>query len=502
MIGSEERSRWGTSTATASTTWRPTTSRGRASARRARCTSSTAAPPDLSGTTDQLWYDFDPDLLLLDREAGDQFGAALATGRFNSDSYDDLAIGIPNEDIGAAADAGVVLVMYGSSTGLQIDSPPLPPRRFQLGAGGIGGGPADITDHFGAALAVGNFNGQGPDDLAIGIPGKAVGGQSQAGSVLVVYGGASGLTSTGHRIFDQDSTGGGTMLDVAEALDQFGAALVAGNFNDSLADDLAIGAPGEEVDADCSGSDCGAVQILYGSLSEGLWLANNQRWHEENMDTGGVDENLDRFGCVLAAGDVSGDGVDDLVIGVPDEDLPGITDAGSISILLGVPTTGLGTFGSAIYDQSDFNDGESPASSDRFGAALALAELVDTPLLEALDLAIGTPGEDVWNGFQDIANAGSVTVVGGGLVLATGTARLWAQGFGGSAGELEVDQAYGASLVVGDFSSDGHLDLAIGAPGFDLPGVANVGTVYVLHGALFADGFEVGDASGWGAVEP
>ena len=52
-------------------------------------------------------------------EAGDRFGASLTAGDFDNDGYDDLAIGLPGEDIGAVVDAGSILVVYGGLRGPQ-----------------------------------------------------------------------------------------------------------------------------------------------------------------------------------------------------------------------------------------------------------------------------------------------------------------------------------------------------------------------------------------------
>src|SRR5687767_9170258 len=51
-------------------------------------------------------------------EAGDAFGGSLAAGDFDGDGYDDLAIGVPTEDVGSAVDAGAMVVVYGTAAGL------------------------------------------------------------------------------------------------------------------------------------------------------------------------------------------------------------------------------------------------------------------------------------------------------------------------------------------------------------------------------------------------
>ena len=95
-----------------------------------------------------------------------------------------------------------------------------------------------------ASGSIGDFNGDGFADLAIGVPGDVVGGKDEAGAVNVIYGGAAGLTATGNQLWTQDST---DVLDAAEAGDSFGSALAAADLNGDGQDDQAIGVPGESV---------------------------------------------------------------------------------------------------------------------------------------------------------------------------------------------------------------------------------------------------------------
>lgn len=82
------------------------------------------------------------------------------------------------------------------------------------------------------------------DDLAVGIPGRAVAGEDDAGAVNVMYGSPAGLMSERSEIWSQRSAG---IADVAERLDSFGASLVAADFGRGSTLDLAIGVPGESV---------------------------------------------------------------------------------------------------------------------------------------------------------------------------------------------------------------------------------------------------------------
>jgi hypothetical protein len=113
---------------------------------------------------------------------------------------------------------------------------------------------------------------------------------------------------------------------------------VAGDFNGDGRDDLAIGVPDEDR-GNPTVSNAGGVHVLYGT-AVGLRAANNQFWAQSNTQ-GGL-ESQDRFGAALAAGNFNGDAnngisIDDLAIGVPNEDLgnPTVFQAGAVNVLYG-----------------------------------------------------------------------------------------------------------------------------------------------------------------------
>ena len=115
----------------------------------------------------------------------DRFGRSLAWGDFNGDGYADLSIGMPNKtfpDSPSYADyAGAVLVIYGSTKGL----PSTGSQFWRPGVGGLPGVSHDFQ-HFGAALASGDFNGDGYADLTIGVPGQDLDGIPMAGQVVIL----------------------------------------------------------------------------------------------------------------------------------------------------------------------------------------------------------------------------------------------------------------------------------------------------------------------------
>jgi hypothetical protein len=284
------------------------------------------SPTGLTATGNQTWQEGSSGLPGL---PGDDefFGLTLATGDFNGDGYADLAVAAPWETAGPLERHGVVYIIYGSGTGLTATG-------YQIWAQDSPG--IELTpvsdDQFGWALAAGDFNRNGYADLAVGTPGRDVAGQNDAGAVYIIHGSAGDLTATGYQIWHQNSPG---LPGGAEANDQFGYALAAGDFCGNGYADLAVGVPQEAVG---SVPSAGAVNVLYGS-SEGLISTGSQMWHQDSPGILGMAENADLFGFALAAGDANGDRRADLAVGVPREDVNTtsgtITDAGMVHVIYG-----------------------------------------------------------------------------------------------------------------------------------------------------------------------
>jgi hypothetical protein len=169
----------------------------------------------LTGAGSQLFTQASPEVAGI-AEDGDSFGYALAAGDLDGDGFVDLAIGVPGEDT-AINGVGAVNVLYGGVDGLGGAGSQL----FTQASPGMVG-TAEDGDQFGQALAVGDFDGDGVADLAVGVPGEGLGATSSAGAVNVLYGGADGLSGAGSQLFTQDSP---ELPDTAEDSDQFGAAL-------------------------------------------------------------------------------------------------------------------------------------------------------------------------------------------------------------------------------------------------------------------------------------
>jgi len=388
-------------------------------------------------------------------EAYDAFGSALAVGDFDGDGYPDLAVGVPGEAVGSTSGAGIVQVLYGSATRVTT-------RDQRWSQSGAIEGALELGDAFGSALTTGDFNGDGYDDLAVGVPREDKGTDVDTGAVNVIYGSSGGLTTTGNQIWDQDAFATGT----AEPGDQFGSVLAAGYFNDDQYADLAIGVPDEDWSA---GEQGGLVHVMYGT-SAGLSSTGGQRWDQNNLLIEDTIEPFDRFGHALCSGDFDGDGVDDLAVGVPGEDVDGKSSAGAVHVLYLSTLSGLEFW---YQDGTYVRDGAE--SGDRFGSALAAGDFDGNGYD---DLAIGVPDE----GIEPKAQVGAVNVLygdpGG---LTTVLPQMWHQDI--LPGTAESDDDFGRTLVAGDFNGDGRDDLAIGVPYEDIDGEVNAGAVNVVYGS-------------------
>jgi hypothetical protein len=188
-------------------------------------------------------------------EEVDNFGIALASGDFDGDGFDDLAVGAADEDLEASSDvdAGVVHVVFGTADGLtDVGDLLFDQDDFSDESAGD-------DDRLGMALAAGDFDADGRDDLAIGAPEENLGPAVDAGVVNVLYGSATGMTLAGNQTFSSDFPAG--MPESANTDDRFGEELATGDFDGNGADDVAIGHPGEGVG---SASGAGAVTVVYG----------------------------------------------------------------------------------------------------------------------------------------------------------------------------------------------------------------------------------------------
>ncbi len=255
-------------------------------------------------------------------DALDMFGGALAAiGDLNGDGIPDVAAGAPGDDEGAA-DSGAVWILFLKADGTLLDR-----RKIGELSGGFAGG-LSAADRFGASLAwLGDLDGDGFGELAVGAPGTDVGG-SNAGAVWILSLLPDGTVRREHRI-DASAPGLSGAQDTGDA---FGESLAAlGDLDGNGTRELAVGAVGDELPGQGFGSvfvlflRADATPASFTALAPGL-----AGFASDGFPTGA-------FGAGLACpGDVDGDGLDDLAAGdyLNREGALGATSQGAVWILL------------------------------------------------------------------------------------------------------------------------------------------------------------------------
>ncbi len=357
-------------------------------------------------------------------EAGDGFGSALSIADLDCDGFSDLVVGSPYEDVGAAVDAGLTQIVWGSPAGLGTSRASRDITRAAFGS------PVTAGDQFGYAVDTqedwidGATGAPNAYVLAIGAPGSDVNGRDDAGWVGVesaVDGGNSSFPLT------QDSA---NVAGQAEAGDRFGSSVAVGQFRGAAGTiDVAVGSPGEDIG---SIRDAGSVTIVTDIYD----LPTGAAYDQNTAGVPGRAEAGDRFGRTLAAIRVGA--VSHLAVAVPGEDIGAARNAGMVQLFTstGEPVSTLAAGPGLSQDTAGVN-GRAEAG-DLFGDRLTFVP--PTPGDRLTRLAVGVPGED-----GAAVDSGIVQVFPLSDLAAD---RTWAQDSPGVPGSVDPGDRFGSSLTV------------------------------------------------------
>jgi hypothetical protein len=365
-----------------------------------------------------------------------ELGSQVGFGDYNNDGIDDVVVASPGAS-NSGAWAGAVHVFAGPVAGV------LP---LATATGTRTGETPD--DRAGTSIATGcDFNNDGNDDVAVGAWGHDAAGAA-SGRVYVLYGPITGIASLGtaDAIFDGESPEDWAGYSVA----------CAGDTDADGFDDLLVGAYRDDTTA----TDAGAAYLLRGPMSGTASLST-----ADAKLVGGTHHDYAGY-AVAGAGDVNGDGFDDILVGAESADGGGTT-SGEAYLVYG-----------PIFGPSDLSNADATflgqAPGDHFGARLAGVGDVCGDGVDDLIFGVEESGGGV----------GAAYVVFGGLAIAapSGVETIGAADvivFGATAGD-----ALGAWVsAAGDIDDDGTLGVLIGAPGSDV-GEQDGGAAYLFDGPL------------------
>ncbi len=351
-------------------------------------------------------------------------------------------------------------------------------------AGASGHGDAGYVMSLGAA---GDVNGDGYDDVIVGLPYFSDPARGQTGTAFVLFGSSSPANVDVATLTPSQ----GFRIRGAAVKDSTGATVAGvGDVNGDGIDDVGVGSVG----ANPSGNAVkGCVHVVFGSATVSDVDLADPGARAVRFD--GVASFDDASTSVSAGGDLNADGIDDVVVGSPYASPQGRSAAGSVFVVFGSRQLSGMDLGAALGTRGVAIAGA--VASDQTGTSVAATGDVNGDGID--DLAIGAPTR----------GAGRAYVLFGGRALAD--TDLGALGTAGVRldGESSDDNAGWSVAGVGDVNGDGARDVAVSATNAAPAGRTKAGRTYVVHGgrtlasgtlaaaSTHVDGAAANDMAGW-----
>ncbi len=301
---------------------------------------------------------------------------------------------------------------------------------------------ASANDTFGAALAHGDLNGDGVEDLIVGAPENDTASGNKSGAVYVFYGPVNET--------DVDAASADVTLTGVDDSDRAGYSVAAGDVNDDGTDDVVVGAPLN----DRNGSSAGIAYVVHGGN-----LSGTESLAEADRKLVGASAG-DRAGWAVAT--VNRSEGDDVVVGAPQNSSAG-QNAGAVYVVSDADGENV-----SLADAAATLEGES--SGDFAGWSVAPAGDFDGDGDQ--DVVVGAMNND-----SNAGEAGAAYVitanVSGTQSLSEASVKL--------AGDAARDHAGWSVAEAGDVNNDSYGDVVVGAPYNDQHGTS-AGAAYVVHG--------------------
>ena len=415
-------------------------------------------------------------------------GVISSAGDFNGDGFDDIIIGAALADPNGSA-SGESYIVFGSDVSFGAS--------FELsslnGMNGFVINGIDAEDTSGIVVSsAGDINGDGFDDILIGARGADPNGKSGAGESYVVFGSDAGFAPS-LNLSALNGTNGFVINGVEEFDQSSRSVSSAGDINGDGFDDILIGA----YHADNNGVSTGVTYVIFGSdapFAPSLELSALDG--SNGFDINGIDVSDYSGRFVSSAGDINGDGYDDIIIGAIGADPDGKTSAGESYVIYGQ-----GNFEFELSSLLAANGGDGSAGfvltgideGDSSGRSVSSAGDVNGDGFD--DILIGASGGDN-NGSQSGETYivfGSNSPFAASLELSSlnGTNGFIINGIDGG------DSVGGSVASAGDVNGDGFDDILLGANTADPNGTTS-GESYVIFGssAPFAASFELSTLNG------